>query len=89
MSTAGEVSEEGIISASNGKYVVKVITERCKECGLCIALCPTKVLIKGDKVNEKGYRYTVPEHIEKCIGCRICEISCPDFAIFVEEVNES
>ena len=64
-----------------------MIIERCKECGLCIALCPTKVLVKGEKVNEKGYRYTLPANISACIGCKICEISCPDFAIYVEEVK--
>jgi 2-oxoglutarate ferredoxin oxidoreductase subunit delta len=27
-------------------------------------------------------------HPEKCTGCRWCELHCPDFAIFVTDVEE-
>ena len=76
-----------IVEADNGKFRVVVITERCKECGICISVCPTKVLVKGPRANSRGYRYPIPEHIEKCIGCKMCEWSCPDFAIYVERVG--
>ncbi len=59
------------------------MVDRCKECGLCISFCPTGVLVRGNEYNARGYRYVVPENIEKCIGCRICEYICPDMAIFV------
>lgn len=77
-----------MVSASNERFRVNVIIERCKECGLCIALCPAKVLAKGKEVNSRGFRFTVPANIKACIGCRICETNCPDFAIFVEEVRK-
>jgi 2-oxoglutarate ferredoxin oxidoreductase subunit delta len=52
----------------------------CKGCGICVALCPKKVLaLKNEKVavvNE-----------EACIKCRLCEYRCPDFAIFVKEAK--
>ena len=82
--SAGEM-----VTASNGKYRVTVIKERCKECGICIMLCPTNVLEKGTQINNKGYRYTVPVNINACIGCHLCEINCPDFAVFVTEVRNA
>ena len=55
-----------------------IINEKwCKGCGVCVALCPKKVLeIKDEKCS--------PERPEDCIGCRICETHCPDLAIFVK-----
>ncbi|MEM4485635.1 MAG: 4Fe-4S binding protein [Zestosphaera sp.] len=63
---------------------MNVVANRCKECGICISVCPTKVLVRGDRYNKYGFRYPVPANIGKCIGCRLCEFNCPDFAIFVE-----
>ena len=65
-------------------YEINVIAYRCKECGLCINICPTKVLKTGEKTNEKGFYVTVPVNPEKCIGCMLCEYICPDYAIFVK-----
>ncbi|MCX8185021.1 MAG: 4Fe-4S binding protein [Sulfolobales archaeon] len=73
-----------LIKTKSSKYAINVITERCKECGICVAVCPTKVLARGDSRNRRGYRYVVPAYPDKCIGCKMCEYSCPDFAIFVE-----
>lgn len=54
----------------------------CKGCGICVALCPKKVLgIKGEKVE------VVNE--DACIKCRLCEYRCPDFAIFVKEAKQA
>ncbi len=80
-----EFSKDRTVSYSNGRFSVSVVVERCKECGICINLCPTDVLSKGDEVNSRGYRYTIPSNIKACIGCRLCEINCPEFAIFVVE----
>lgn len=74
-----------VIQRSSSKHSVYVIIDRCKECGLCIAICPVKVLVKSTILNKYGYHPPEPLHIEKCIGCRLCEYNCPDFAIFVEE----
>lgn len=65
------------------KYVVNVLIERCKECGLCINVCPKGVLVRGEEYNSRGYRYVVPKNIDNCIGCKLCEYICPDIAIFV------
>lgn len=72
-----------IVSRAGSKYVVNVVVDRCKECGLCISICPAKVLAKSQVTNRFGYHPPDPINIEKCIGCRLCEYNCPDFAIFV------
>jgi 2-oxoglutarate ferredoxin oxidoreductase subunit delta len=76
----------GLITRSNNKFRVVIIVDRCKECRLCIHVCPMKVLERSSVLNKYGYHPPMPAHIEKCIGCRLCEYNCPDFAIFVEEV---
>jgi len=76
-----------VISREHEKVRVSVIINRCKECGLCIAVCPTKVLVKSTIENTYGFHPPEPAYIEKCIGCRLCEYNCPDFAIFVEKVE--
>lgn len=67
------------------KGEIKIIEERCKECGFCIEFCPTKVLKKSAHFNSKGYYPAVLSETEDkhCIGCGLCEDLCPDFAIFV------
>ncbi len=64
-------------------YEIVVIGDRCKECSLCINVCPKDVLARGQRMNRKGYRATVPVKPEACVGCRVCEWACPDFALFV------
>lgn len=60
--------------------------ERCKSCGLCVDVCPKKILqISKDKMNDKGYRPAEIIDREKCIGCAFCATMCPDAAITVEE----
>ena len=58
---------------------LKLITERCKVCGICAAFCPKQVLA----VNEVEKIEAVAE--ENCIKCGQCEMRCPDYAIFVEK----
>ncbi|MEM0002280.1 MAG: 4Fe-4S dicluster domain-containing protein [Desulfurococcaceae archaeon] len=76
-----------LLQRSNDRFTVNVIVDRCKECGICIAVCPTKVLSKSDMLNKYGYHPPEPVNIDKCIGCRLCEYNCPDFAIFIEKVK--
>ena len=42
---------------------IHVIKEKCKQCRLCIDLCPTQVLQESEEINEKGYH--LPELVEE------------------------
>ena len=58
---------------------------RCKGCGLCVGVCPKKVLvIAKDKLNAKGYHPAFAEKEEDCISCAMCAAMCPDVAIRIE-----
>ena len=61
---------------------VHVDREVCKGCGLCIALCPKKVLELNDRAKCEVARE------DDCIGCRQCENICPDLAVTVKEREE-
>lgn len=60
---------------------VVVLPEYCKSCGLCINVCPKKVLSIGDKPNQKGYYTVVVSRPDDCIGCSLCGTVCPDLAL--------
>lgn len=49
----------------------------CKSCSRCVVACPKKCLAIGDKLNERGYKYTIYLG-EGCIGCATCFYSCPE-----------
>lgn len=57
----------------------------CKGCGLCIPVCPQKIIRLSDQINEKGYNYAECFNQEACIACKMCYISCPDVAITIEK----
>ena len=58
-----------------------VMSEYCKSCGLCVDICPRKVLEIGDKTNGKGYFAVKVKEQEKCNGCSLCGLVCPDVAL--------
>lgn len=57
-------------------------TEKCKSCGICINICPNKLIRFGQSANSCGNIPTefVDEN-NKCTGCAMCAISCPEIAI--------
>jgi 2-oxoglutarate ferredoxin oxidoreductase subunit delta len=59
--------------------------DRCKGCGLCIAVCPKKVLEISKEVNSKGYFPAYQARPEDCVFCSTCCIMCPDVAISITE----
>ncbi|QGU96439.1 4Fe-4S dicluster domain-containing protein [Clostridium bovifaecis] len=61
--------------------------DRCKGCGLCIEVCPKKIISFADKLNVKGYHpATVTEDkMTQCIACASCGRMCPDCVITVEK----
>ncbi len=61
---------------------VTVFPNWCKGCGLCVEFCPADVLEQGDDGR------VIVAHPEKCTACRWCERHCPDFAIFVSDIEQ-
>lgn len=58
-----------------------VETRWCKGCGICAAFCPGQVLeIENGKVHVKA--------MERCVFCGQCELRCPDYALYLVNVEE-
>ena len=59
--------------------------ERCKGCGLCVNVCPKKLLALSGHINTKGYHPVEITDQAACIGCAFCALMCPDAVIKVEK----
>ncbi|MCI8648986.1 MAG: 4Fe-4S binding protein [Anaerotruncus sp.] len=58
----------------------------CKGCGLCVAVCPKKIISLDKSVlNKKGYHPAAISNMAECIGCAMCATMCPDCVITVEK----
>ncbi len=58
--------------------------ERCKGCGLCVSVCPQKIIaLRKDVLNSKGFHPAGVEDMDRCTGCTICATICPDCVITV------
>ena len=61
-------------------------TDFCKGCGLCVEVCPRKILvISRDKINKKGHNPAEITDQSKCIACAFCATMYPDCVITVEK----
>ncbi len=61
---------------------VTIDEERCKGCGLCVAVCPPHVLSLSElRYNSRGYRPI--ELADGCTGCEMCYRMCPDMVFEV------
>jgi 2-oxoglutarate ferredoxin oxidoreductase subunit delta len=56
---------------------VKLNSEECKGCGLCVAACPPKVLHLSESLNRYGYHPAAYDG-KGCTGCGICYYACPE-----------
>lgn len=58
--------------------------DRCKGCGLCVSVCPRKIiLLRQDHLNDKGFHPAGVDRMEQCTGCTLCATICPDCVIEV------
>lgn len=72
----------------NGVYMNKVTFDKdlCKGCGLCVTVCPKKIIaLDADTLNKKGYHPAGVKEMDKCIACAMCATICPDVVIKVEK----
>jgi 2-oxoglutarate ferredoxin oxidoreductase subunit delta len=61
---------------------IKVNSERCKGCQLCIGVCPRHMLALADVLNQLGIQpVQVVGDPSQCSGCMSCTLMCPDAAI--------
>jgi len=64
---------------------VRVHQKYCKGCGLCVPVCPKKILYMSVAVNRRGVHIAEVHEEIACTGCPFCAAMCPDAAIEVEE----
>ena len=64
-----------------GRKRLVIESKWCKGCGICAAFCPRQVLeIRKEKVAVKAP--------ELCVACGQCELRCPDYAIYLVNLEE-
>lgn len=63
------------------RYIVKINKDRCKNCGLCLEVCPVKMFKISKEFNKIGYHYIEVNNDKVCKGCKKCVIICPDTVI--------
>jgi NAD-dependent dihydropyrimidine dehydrogenase PreA subunit len=54
----------------------------CRDCGLCVEICPTKVFEE-----EAGKKLAKVVRQEDCIGCTSCEYLCPSRCVSVADAK--
>ncbi len=71
---------------------IEIDSELCKDCRLCISVCPHQLIHASDCLNKKGYysaqfkEKQIKKEDRKCSGCALCAIACPEVAIEVYRV---
>lgn len=62
--------------------------DTCKGCGLCVDVCPLKILALDDTVvNAIGYSPAFIVEPDKCVACLNCALMCPDSVITIERLD--
>jgi Indolepyruvate ferredoxin oxidoreductase, alpha and beta subunits len=64
---------------------LQIASERCKGCGLCVAVCPKHILALDESiVSGLGYHPVRLIDAAACTSCALCARICPDavFAVY-------
>jgi 2-oxoglutarate ferredoxin oxidoreductase subunit delta len=62
---------------------------RCGGCGYCIEVCPKNTLEKSSTINERLLNPPTVRSGAECSLCRLCEYICPDFSIYVVDIDKA
>lgn len=68
--------------------MIKIKSDLCKGCDICIESCPKHVYTRSSKENKKGVYLPCPVNEGDCNICQLCELICPDQAITVEDIKD-
>lgn len=83
---AGIITEHGNSEKFNtGEWRNKMpvhLTEKCKNCMMCVPVCPDNAIRHNDEDKMCGFDYT------KCKGCGVCAAVCPFKAIEMKQEME-
>lgn len=67
------------------KFKLRIESQKCKSCGLCILYCPVKKLYLSKRLNSRGLHYVQEKREVACIGCGNCYLICPEVCIEIYE----
>lgn len=68
---------------------VRVLTDYCKGCGLCVGVCPVEALETSDQLSAQAVYPPRQKADVECTGCLGCALICPDAAIEIVEAEEA
>lgn len=58
---------------------VKILSDECKGCQLCIEWCPKQCIIVSPSINKIGYQFAEFKPGDTaCTACGICFYVCPE-----------
>lgn len=61
---------------------IKIDSNKCKSCYLCVDVCPKKLIKKSETIGKTGECVVeFKDNNNECIGCAQCALVCPDIAI--------
>ena len=66
----------------NKAHEIKINSDWCKGCCICVAFCPKQVL----ELSRQEKAEVV--NLQDCTACMMCELRCPDLAITVIKTTE-
>jgi len=62
-------------------YLVTVNWDKCRGCGECVKVCPSKAFLLVEEDGRQVAQYVLDT--SDCISCYSCEVTCEDGAIQV------
>jgi len=68
---------------------IRFFAERCKGCGLCVLVCPQRIIAMSEELNELGNPFAGLTEPARCTYCAACGRMCPDLAIEIEDGSPS